>query len=103
DLFEVRSNNKTPPVYWMRVKPTASAPHKLRGVIKRYMGNYGFIRAEKGDYFFTKANLAADQRDKHLKSGTPVEFIEIKAPDPSGESSLEKNGRARNVTVIHEK
>jgi cold shock CspA family protein len=85
----------------MRVKPAVSAPSKMTGVIKRYMGNYGFIRTDKGDYFFTKANLAADQRDKHLKPGTTVEFVEIKAPDPSGESSLEKNGRARNVTVVH--
>lgn len=101
DLFEVRSNNKTPPVYWMRLKPTASAARKQKGVIKRFMGNYGFIRTEKGDYFFTKANLPVDQRDKQLKPGTAVEFVEIKAPDPKGETSLEKNGRARNVVVIH--
>ena len=101
DLFEVRSNNKTPPVYWMRVIPTESMPRKHRGVIKRFMGNYGFIRGDKGDYFFTKANLAADQRDRHLKPGTTVEFIEIKAPDPGGETSLEKNGRARSVVVVH--
>lgn len=85
----------------MRVIPTESMPRKHRGVIKRFMGNYGFIRGDKGDYFFTKANLAADQRDKHLKPGTTVEFIEIKAPDPGGETSLEKNGRARNVVVVH--
>ena len=26
----------------------------------------------------------------HLKSGTKVEFVEIKAPDPKGETSAEK-------------
>lgn len=99
DLFEVRSNDKTPPVYWMRPIRKAEENHKLTGVIKRFMTNYGFIRSEKGDYFFTKANLASDQRDSHLKPGTTVEFVEIKAPDPNGETSAEKNGRARNVVV----
>ena len=100
EMFEVRSNGKTPPVYWMRLIPERDVPSKLAGVIKRFMTNYGFIRAEKGDYFFTKANLPAEQRNVHLKPGTPVEFVEIKAPDSSGESSADKNGRARNVVVI---
>ena len=71
------------------------------GVIKRFMTNYGFIRADNGDYFFTKANLPADQRSVHLKPGTKVEFLEIKAPDPNGETTAEKNGRARNVTIVN--
>ncbi|HBG01389.1 MAG TPA: hypothetical protein DDW87_07450 [Firmicutes bacterium] len=68
-------------------------------MIKRFMTNYGFIRSEKGDYFFTKANLMAEQRNTHLRPGTQVEFVEIKAPDPNGETSAEKNGRAGNVVV----
>ncbi|NMA60617.1 MAG: NYN domain-containing protein [Firmicutes bacterium] len=99
DLFEVRSNEKTPPVYWMRPIVKVEEGPKKTGVIKRFMTNYGFIRSGNGDYFFTKANLAADQRDVHLKPGTPVEFTEIKAPDPQGESSAERNGRARNVVI----
>ena len=99
ELFEVRSNGKTPPVYWMRLFPEAEEASTLTGVIKRFMTNYGFIRSEKGDYFFTKANLDAEQRNTHLKPGTIVEFVEIKAPDPNGETSAEKNGRARNVVV----
>lgn len=100
EMFEVRSNGKTPPVYWMRLIPERDVPSKLTGVIKRFMTNYGFIRGDKGDYFFTKANLPAEQRNIHLKPGTPVEFVEIKSPDSSGDSSAEKNGRARNVVVI---
>ncbi|HKM42614.1 MAG TPA: NYN domain-containing protein [Limnochordia bacterium] len=100
EVFEVRSNGKTPPVYWMRPIPEQENPSTLTGVIKRFMTNYGFIRADKGDYFFTKANLPAEQRNIHLKSGTPVEFVEIKAPDSSGDNSAEKNGRARNVVVV---
>jgi uncharacterized LabA/DUF88 family protein len=100
EVFEVRSNGKTPPVYWMRPIPEQENPSKLTGVIKRFMTNYGFIRADKGDYFFTKANLPAEQRNVHLKSGTPVEFVEIKAPDLSSDNSAEKNGRARNVVVV---
>lgn len=99
DLFELRSNDKTPPVYWMRPIRQAEEHIKLSGVIKRFMTNYGFIRTENGDYFFTKANLSAEQRESHLKPGTPVEFIAIKAPDPNAETTAEKNGRARNVVV----
>ncbi len=100
DLFEVRSNEKTPPVYWMRPIHKAEETNKKTGVIKRFMTNYGFIRADNGDYFFTKANLPAEQRDSQLKPGTAVQFLEIKAPDPNGETSAEKNGRARNVTIL---
>ncbi len=100
DLFEVRSNEKTPPVYWMRPIRKVEETKKKTGVIKRFMTNYGFIRADNGDYFFTKANLPAEQRDSQLKPGTSVQFLEIKAPDPNGETSAEKNGRARNVTVL---
>src|SRR5690554_2987850 len=100
DLFEVRSNEKTPPVYWMRPLRRGEEQRKT-GVIKRFMTNYGFIRADNGDYFFTKANLPADQRSVHLKPGTKVEFLEIKAPDPNGETTAEKNGRARNVTIVN--
>lgn len=99
EVFEVRSNEKTPPVYWMRLIPEHEEPSRLKGVIKRFMTNYGFIRSEKGDYFFTKANLMAEQRNTHLRPGTQVEFVEIKAPDPNGETSAEKNGRAGNVVV----
>lgn len=100
DLFEVRSNEKTPPVYWMRPIRTGEDAKRKTGVIKRFMTNYGFIRSEAGDYFFTKANLPAAQRESHLRPGTPVEFVEIKAPDPKGETSAERNGRARNVVVV---
>lgn len=101
EMFEVRSNDKTPPVYWMRLIPAHEEPSKLKGVIKRFMTNYGFIRSEKGDYFFTKANLAAEQRNTHFRPGTQVEFVEIKAPNPHGETTAEKNGRARNVVVVN--
>lgn len=100
DLFEVRSNEKTPPIYWMRPIRKVEETKRKTGVIKRFMTNYGFIRADNGDYFFTKANLSAEQRNSQLKPGTAVEFLEIKAPDPNGETSAEKNGRARNVTVL---
>lgn len=100
DLFEVRSNEKTPPVYWMRpISKTEESKRKV-GTIKRYMSNYGFIRSEKGDYFFTKANLPVEQRNSQLKPGMSVEFLEIREPDPNGETSAERNGRARSVTVL---
>ncbi|HHY09459.1 MAG TPA: NYN domain-containing protein [Firmicutes bacterium] len=102
DLFEIRSNEKTPPVYWMRPIKSTEDSKKRTGVIKRYMGNYGFIRSGAGDYFFTKANLPAGQRERQLKTGTPVEFVEIKAPDPQGESTAERNGRARNVVIVNQ-
>lgn len=100
DLFEVRSNERTPPVYWMRPIRKAEEAKRKSGIIKRFMSNYGFIRADNGDYFFTKANLPAEQRESQLRPGTAVEFLEIKAPDPNGETSAEKNGRARNVKVL---
>ncbi|NLJ73393.1 MAG: NYN domain-containing protein [Firmicutes bacterium] len=99
DLFEVRSNEKTPPVYWMRTVNDDEPVTRKKGVIKRFMTNYGFIRSEDGDYFFTKANLSSEQRGVQLRPGMAVEFTEIKAPDPNGETSAERNGRARDVIV----
>lgn len=99
DLFEVRSNDKTPPVYWMRPITNTEERRKV-GVVKRFVSNYGFIRAEGGDYFFTRANLSSEQRRTQLKPGMQVSFVEIKAPDPQGETSADRNGRARDVEVI---
>jgi hypothetical protein len=100
DIFEVRSNDKTPPIYWMRPITEDTELRRKVGVIKRFVSNYGFIRAEGGDYFFTRANLLSEQRRIQLKPGMTVKFVEIKAPDPNGETSADRNGRAREVEVI---
>lgn len=100
DLFEIRSNDKTPPVYWMRPICSNREQRRKTGVIKRFVSNYGFIRADDGDYFFTRANLSAEQRRVQLKPGMKVSFVEIKAPDPLGETTADRNGRARDVEVI---
>ena len=45
----------------------------------------GFIRAEGGDYFFTRANLLSEQRRIQLKPGMTVKFVRIKLPSEWGD------------------
>lgn len=101
DLFELRRSDTTPPVYWMRVATKDEAEAQVKtGKIKRFGAAYGFIETESGDYFFTLSNLSPEQRHIKVKKGMKVSFKEFKAPDPSGETTEERNGRAMEVQII---
>ena len=55
---------------------------EMRGHLKRWITNYGFIEGEDGeDYFFYKSNVDLNQRDLRFKPGQQFLFTVSKAPD----------------------
>ena len=70
------------------------------GVVRRWLGHYGFIDAAHGSYYFAKVNVIQEQRDRRLKSGDKVRFVVAKHPEPAAEHSSDQNGKAKEIEVI---
>jgi cold shock CspA family protein len=97
---DIKNDNLTPPNYWVRKKIIENSEEKKEGIIKRYLGGYGFIENDKGDYFFTIVNIAKTSRDKKIRKGQKVSFIAIKEPDNTKTELNEKNGKAIEIEII---
>jgi cold shock CspA family protein len=101
--LEIRADESQPPNYWARsIKKIKSEEVGSTGIVKRFMGVFGFIENDKGSYFFTLSNILPQSRDKKLKKGTKVRFSVFKEPNPRGEDNADKNGKASNVEIIEE-
>jgi len=100
-LFNVDSSNKSQ--YFVSLKPNVADSKyypEEEGVVYRWLNVYGFINNDSGSYFFNKINVVKEQRDMPFKKGDRVRFKVIKKPDPAGETSAEKNGKAIDVELI---
>jgi uncharacterized LabA/DUF88 family protein/cold shock CspA family protein len=97
---DLKKDDLTPPNYWVRKKVVENTSSKQEGIIKRYLGGYGFIENGNGDYFFTVVNIANDSKAKKIKKGIKVSFVSIKEPDNTKEEVSEKNGKAIDVEII---
>jgi cold shock CspA family protein len=100
-LFKVDDTNKSQ--CFVSLCPSAAAGKhypESEGVVYRWLNAYGFINNDNGSFFFNKINVVKDQRDMPFKKGDRVRFKVIKKPDPSGETSAEKNGKAIDVELI---
>ncbi|MFN9693665.1 MAG: NYN domain-containing protein [Synechococcaceae cyanobacterium] len=103
DDIEIRADENQPPNYWARsIKKIKSEEVASTGIVKRFMGVFGFIENEKGSYFFTLSNILPTSRDKKFKKGTKVRFSVFKEPNPLGEDNADKNGKASNVEIIED-
>jgi hypothetical protein len=102
EIFEVKGDNCMPPNYFCRIKEVhKESSERRKGQIKRFGPTYfGFIKCDDGDYFFTKANIRKDQQNIEIVAGMQVMFDILKAPNPSGSKTYEKNGRAGNVEFL---
>lgn len=101
DLFELKSDSLTPPNYWLRICLIEDkGVQRRKGKIKRFLGGYGFIEADDGNYFFTVSNVLPESRAKRMRKDLDVEFEVFKSPSSEAENSEEKNGKAKNVQIL---
>ncbi|EMB26485.1 NYN domain-containing protein [Treponema denticola] len=100
DDFELRSDDRIPPNYWIKAIDRKNETPKIKGKIKRLMNRYGIIENENGDFFFSFTNIDKKCRDKLIKEGTPVKFRVFKMPNPKGEDSADRNGKAAEIEII---
>jgi len=97
---EIKKDDLTPPNYWVKKRVSEQNIIKQSGVIKRFLGGYGFIENNNGDYFFTLVNIAKNSLDKKIRKGVKVQFTSIKEPDNSKTEMNEKNGKAIDVELF---
>lgn len=98
ESYELTKDELIPPNYWLRkAQNHAAEAEKLSGVIKRWINNYGFIKTDKGDFFFYASNIHKDSRQHNIKRGDKVSFEVFKYPNPNSTHKDEQNGRAANV------
>lgn len=100
DDFELSSDERIPPNYWIKAIGRKDEKPKVKGKIKRLMNRYGIIENENGDFFFSFTNIDKKCRDKLIKEGTPVKFRVFKMPNPKGEDSADRNGKAAEIEII---
>ncbi len=100
DDFELRPDDRIPPNYWIKAIGHKNETPKIKGKIKRLMNRYGIIENENGDFFFSFTNIDKKCRDKLIKEGTPVKFRVFKMPNPKGEDSADRNGKAAEIEIL---
>ncbi|UOP04508.1 NYN domain-containing protein [Conchiformibius kuhniae] len=101
--YELTKDELVPPNYWLRkIQNRAGETEKLSGTIKRWINNYGFIKTDKGDFFFYASNIDKNSRQHQIKRGDRVAFDVFKYPDPNSSNSAEQNGRAANVVFLED-
>ncbi|AIN93058.1 NYN domain-containing protein [Treponema putidum] len=100
DDFELRSDDRVPPNYWIKAIDRKNETPKVKGKIKRLMNRYGIIENENGDFFFSFTNIDKKCRDKLIKEGTAVKFRVFKMPNPKGGDSADRNGKAAEIEII---
>lgn len=97
-LFKVEKDEKTPPSYYVSIRALGQ---ELVGSVKKWVpaAGYGFIESDSGQYYFHKSNLSEGTTAEELKKGSDVRFEVFKKPNPDGETTEEKNGKASNVRI----
>ncbi len=102
DDFELKSDERVPPNYWLKAKEKKNKRPKLQGKIKRLMNRYGIIETDKGDFFFSFTNIEKNSRDKLIQEGTAVKFRVFKMPNPKAKAgkSNDRNGKAAEIEII---
>lgn len=99
--FETKPDGSTPPNYLVKlIKSKDCQDIKLEGIVKKFLNYYGFISHETGDYFFHISNILEKSRNIPMKKGLKVLFNVFQEPNPSSESSEEKNGKASEIEII---
>lgn len=75
---------------------------RKEGSIKRRIHNYRIIAADdkSGDYFFYMKEMNDECKDAELSIGSRVDFLVVKEPNPNGEDTRTKNGKATDVKVL---
>ena len=99
DEYEMTADKLVPPNHWIKMLERQNTG-TLTGRIKRFKENWGIIEtADHGDFYFVLTNLTKSSRRKKITEGMSVRFKVFKEPNPRGENSAEKNGKAMDVEV----
>lgn len=104
DQYEMMTDDLVPPNYWIKELERHDNTGKLSGRIKRFKENWGIIETtENGDFYFGLTNVNKNFRKTKIIEGMAVRFTVFKEPNPEGETSADKNGKATDVELLAKK
>lgn len=99
DQYEMTADRLVPPNHWIKAVEHQNTD-TLKGRIKRFQETWGIIEtSEHGDFYFGRTNLTKSSRRKKITEGMEVSFKVFKEPNPVGENSAERNGKATDVEL----
>ncbi|MGA1873876.1 MAG: NYN domain-containing protein [Thermoplasmatota archaeon] len=101
-IFEIRKDQMNPMLYYVRMTDGEYEEEERikEGKVKKFLGFYGFIESDDGDYFFNITNIDEEDKKKKLRKGMKVSFKVFKEPDPEGNTTDERNGKAFDIKII---
>ncbi len=102
DIFSVKHDNRIPPVYYIEYIEK-DTKQKIDGVISRWFPHpkFGFIKTDKGDYYFHKTNIENHDKNLKVEVGQKVKILEFQAPNNNGSTESERNGKASKVFFVN--
>lgn len=99
--YEITNDGKNPPSYFAERKTLKKSRERLKGVISRWIKNYGIIQTEdKKDYFFYSKDILPESADKKPREKNNVEFVIEKEFNPEGNNTRERNGKAIEIIIL---
>ncbi len=99
--YEMKTDAYVPPNHWIKSIPMSKKAEAMHGKIKFFKENWGFIETEEaGDFYFLSTNLKKSSRKKKIREGMKVRFKVFKMPNPNGENSSDRNGKATEVEIV---
>ena len=103
DKFKISDDGKNQRTFFVE-KVIKIGSKRKQGTIKRRIGCYCIIAADdkSGDYFFYRNEINPIFKGAKLEKGMKVEFQVVKEPNPSAETSQDKNGRASDLIILKE-
>ncbi|MBN1390979.1 MAG: NYN domain-containing protein [Candidatus Thermoplasmatota archaeon] len=102
DIFEVRNDQQNPIIYYVRATGLENGDEETfkQGSIKKFLGDYGFIGSDDGDYYFHTTNITKNVSDNKVRKGMNVRFKVFRRPDTNGCTTEEKNGKAYDIEIL---
>ncbi len=101
EQYEMKTDDYVPPNHWIKSIAVSKNSGTLAGKIKLFKENWGIIETEKsGDFYFLSTNLKKSSRKKNITEGMKVRFKVFKHPNPDGETSSDRNGKATEVEIV---
>ncbi len=101
EQYDMKTDDYVPPNHWIKATAVSGNTAKMHGHIKFFKENWGIIETEKsGDFYFVSTNLKKSSRKKKISEGMKVRFKIFKHPNPNGENSSDRNGKATEVEIV---
>ncbi|MBN1539728.1 MAG: NYN domain-containing protein [Candidatus Thermoplasmatota archaeon] len=102
DIFEVKNDMQNPIIYYVRAIGLEEEDREITktGSIKKFLGFYGFIESDDGDYYFHSTNITRNVSDMKIRKGMNVRFKVFRKPDLEGSTTEERNGKAYDIEIL---